>query len=214
MCAPRPAWERDFGVHFLLLDRARTDPKLREKRDRNSRAPRVPGAQQPQQSLKTEMTIHNEHPVIFGGAPVCAGAPGSFNPQDPALPARIRGMKPGRSPVRSTKAPSILQRDGVCSGKEGKQRDLLILSRIPALPQELCSLTPGHRISMAEDRPLITGACRKLGLMGGPGSQDGVGRVDQQLPGHSHRAQGPLRSPTRAEHFGVHSMGGFWGLPW
>lgn len=40
---------------------------------------------------------------------------------------------------------------------------------------------------MAEDQPLISGVCRKLGLMGGPGSQDGVGRLDQQLPGQSQR---------------------------
>lgn len=50
-----------------------------------------------------------------------------------------------------------------------------------------CSLTPGHRVSVAEDQPLISGVCRKLGLMGGPGSQDGVGRLDQQLPGQSQR---------------------------
>lgn len=125
--------------------------------------------------------IHSEHPVIFG-VQVHLEA---FIPQNPALPAQIRGMKPRTIPVSSIKTPSILQRDFFCNGKEGKQRALLILSRISAVPQELSSLTPGHRISMAEDQPLITGVCRKLGLMGGPGSQDGVGRLDQQLPGQS-----------------------------
>lgn len=168
--------------------------------------PRVPGIQQPQQSLKKEMTlIHNEHPVIFGVLVHLE----AFNPQNPALPAQIRGMKPRTNPGSGTKTPSTLQGDFLQweGGKAVRSAHSQLDFHSP-----LCSLTPGHRISMAEDQPLISGVCRKLGLMGGPGSQDGAGRLDQQLPGQSQRP-GPSEATYLGRTFGVSCRGDFGGYP-
>lgn len=41
----------------------------------------------------------------------------AFNPQNPALPEQIRGMKPRTIPVSGTKTPSTLQRDFFAMGR-------------------------------------------------------------------------------------------------
>lgn len=186
------------------------------------------GLQRPQQSLKIGMTLnHDEHPVIYWvlqWAQVCLAA---FNHAETNTTGRNQGdaVQPQRRRAALRPHPSSKGIYFFGSEKEGKQQDLLILSCVSPVPQDLRSLTPGHRISTAEDQPHITGVCRKLGLMGGPRSEDGVWRLtpsDQRHPlsqlllGQA-QSPGPFggTNPTGwVKHIGVHPRGVIWDLPW
>lgn len=119
--------------------------------------------------------------------------------QKPPPPAEIRvrrsscnAERAAQRPHPSSKGISFFGRE-----KEGKaERSAHSQLRFPGPPPgDPRSPTRGHRVSTAKDRPLITGGCRKLGLMGGPGSQDGVLEADafrSAAAGERRRAQVPL----------------------
>lgn len=150
------------------------------------------------------------------------GVPGSFDHTETNTVGRNQGdaVQPQFRRAALRPHPSSKGIYFFGSKKEGKQHDLLILSCVSTVPQDLRSLTPGHRISMAEDQPHITGVCRKLGLMGGPRSQDGVWRPmpsDQRHP-LCQLLQGQAQSPGPfgstnpmgwVEHIGVYPRGEF-----
>lgn len=100
------------------------------------RDPRVPGTQQPQQSLKKEMTlIHSEHPVLFGELQWVQVHLEAFTPQHLALPAQIGGMKPRTIPVGGTETSSILQRDFFATGRRESSKVCSFSTRFPQSPR-------------------------------------------------------------------------------
>lgn len=133
--------------------------------------------------------------------------------QKPTLLAEMRVMQSSRN-ARERHKDHIPSSKGIYffgREKEGKQQDLLILSCVSTVPQDLRSLTLGHQISMTEDQPLITRVRRKLGLMGGPRSQDGVWRP---MPSDAGIGTEPRSlwgtNPTGwVKHIGVHPWEAF-----